>query len=201
MKDFKSRKKNEKHKKKMKKFNKKFFIILAVCICVIVLCISNYKNILKKIYKTDYSQYVEKYSYENNVDPLLVYSIIKAESNFDEGALSNKGATGLMQLMDETAKEVANNEVMEYESGSTLYNAEENIKIGIIYFSQLLNSFKNLNLALAAYNAGYGNVKAWIEKGIIKDDGSDIENIPFKETNMYVRKILRDYKIYKKLYS
>jgi xanthine/uracil permease len=58
----------------------------------------------------------------------------------------------------------------------------------------------NYLLALAAYNAGIGNVEEWINLGIIKPDGTDIENIPFKETNMYVRKILRDYEIYKKLY-
>ena len=53
---------------------------------------------------------------------------------------------------------------------------------------------------MCAYNAGMGNVEKWIESGIIKKDGSDIENIPFKETNHYVRKILRDYQIYQDLY-
>ena len=55
-------------------------------------------------------------------------------------------------------------------------------------------------LALTAYNAGMGNVDNWIKNGIIKSDGSDIENIPYKETNNYVRKILRDYKFYTQLY-
>ena len=58
-----------------------------------------------------------------------------------------------------------------------------------------------VEIALAAYNAGIGTVDNWLEKEIIKKDGSDIENIPYKETNNYVRKILRDYKIYEKLYS
>ena len=58
-----------------------------------------------------------------------------------------------------------------------------------------------IEIALAAYNAGIGTVDNWLEKEIIKKDGSDIENIPYKETNNYVRKILRDYKIYEKLYS
>ena len=56
-------------------------------------------------------------------------------------------------------------------------------------------------LALAAYNAGMGNVDNWIKEGTIKKDGSNIENIPYKETNNYVRKIMRDYKIYKSLYE
>ena len=56
-------------------------------------------------------------------------------------------------------------------------------------------------LAIAAYNAGIGNVKKWINDGIINEDGSNLENIPYKETNNYVRKVLRDKKIYKNLYG
>ena len=55
-------------------------------------------------------------------------------------------------------------------------------------------------LAVTAYNAGIGNVNKWVQEGYIKIDGSDIENIPFKETNNYVRKIIRNYRIYKELY-
>ena len=59
----------------------------------------------------------------------------------------------------------------------------------------------NEQLAFAAYNAGMGNVDRWIKEGTIKENGSDLENIPFKETNNYVRKVVRNYKIYKKLYK
>ena len=90
---------------------------------------------------------------------------------------------------------------MEYESGVTLYNAEKNIKIGVAYFAGLIKEFGNERVALAAYNAGSGNVTTWIKNGIIKSDGSDIENVPFKETNMYVRKIIKDYRVYQKLYG
>lgn len=175
-------------------------IIIAMLIAIVLIAICNAKYFLKKVYKTEYSEYVEMYATEYEIDPLLVYAIIKSESNFDEDAVSNKGACGLMQLMDETAKEVAQNTVIEYETGKTLYNPEQNIALGIAYFKDLQNYFKNDGLALAAYNAGIGNVNKWIKQGTIKADGSDLENIPYKETNMYVRKILKDYKIYKKLY-
>ena len=72
-----------------------------------------------------------------------------------------------------------------------------NIEIGTIYISQLLEKYNNKQVALAAYNAGQGNVNKWITQETIKSDGSDIENIPFPETNMYVRKVMRDYNIYK----
>lgn len=65
----------------------------------------------------------------------------------------------------------------------------------------MLEKYNNYPVALAAYNAGIGNVDEWIKKGIIKKDGSDIENIPYKETNNYVRKIIRDYRIYRELYN
>lgn len=180
---------------------KKIGVLLIIILIVVLGYFFNRETILKKFYKTEYSEYVEKYAKENNVDPLLVYAVIKAESNFKEGALSSKGACGLMQLMDNTAKEVAVNKVMEYESGSTLYSPEKNISLGVTYYASLKAQFGNDRVALAAYNAGSGNVSEWIKKGIIKADGSDIENIPYKETNMYVRKILKDYKIYKKLYN
>ena len=87
-------------------------------------------------------------------------------------------------------------------SEENLFNPELNIKIGLKYFTSLLEKYdNNYNLAIIAYNAGIGNVDKWIQDGIIKDDGTDIENVPFKETNNYVRKILRDYEIYKDLYE
>ena len=174
--------------------------IIIIFLVIIILIIANYKNILKCFYKIEYSEYVEKYSQEYGIDPLLVYSIIKVESNFNVEAKSNRGAAGLMQLMENTAREVAVNQVIEFSNENELYNPEKNIKLGIIYYSSLKKKYKNDSVALAAYNAGIGNVNNWISQGIIKEDGSDIENIPFRETNMYVRKILRDYDIYKTLY-
>ena len=179
---------------------RKIILILIIAIISLILILLNINNILKLVYRQDYSEYVEKYAKENNIDSLLVYAIIKAESNFDDDAVSNKGAMGLMQLMDETAKEVATNELMEYNSEETLYNPEKNIQIGVKYFADLKEIFGNDAIAIAAYNAGMGTVNSWIEEGIIKADGSDIENIPYKETNMYVRKILRDYNMYQRLY-
>ena len=179
---------------------RKIILILIIVIISLILILLNIDNILKLVYRQDYSEYVEKYAKENNIDSLLIYAIIKAESNFDDDAVSNKGAMGLMQLMDETAKEVATNELMEYNSEETLYNPEKNIQIGVKYFADLKEIFGNDAIAIAAYNAGMGTVNSWIEEGIIKADGSDIENIPYKETNMYVRKILRDYNMYQRLY-
>ena len=180
---------------------RKIIMVFIAIIIILLIILLNFTNIQKLIYRQDYSEYVEKYAKEDDLDPLLIYAIIKAESNFDREAVSNKGATGLMQLMGETAKEVATNEAIEFTSEENLYNPETNIQIGVKYFANLLTIFENIGVSLAAYNAGMGTVQGWIDEGIIKEDGSDIENIPYKDTNMYVRKILNDYEIYKKLYK
>ena len=159
-------------------------------------------KIQKIIYKKEYTEYVEKYSQEYNVDENLVYAVIKAESNFNPNAKSSKDAIGLMQLMESTAKDICKKvdiKISDEELSEKLQDVDVNINLGTKYLSILLEKYKNKEIAVTAYNAGIGTVDTWIEKGIIKSDGSDVENIPYKETNNYVRKILRDYKIYTNL--
>ena len=109
-----------------------------------------------------------------------------------------------MQIMEDTAEDIAT----KYDINIDFENVKEsvakvnnNINIGTKYLSVLLEQYKNVEVAVAAYNAGIGTVDNWIDKGIIKSDGSDIENIPYKETNNYVRKILRNYEIYQTIYK
>lgn len=183
------------------KHKKRVFFITIICTVSILICIfPTAKNfILKRIYVTEYEEYVYRYALEYNVDPLLVFAIIKAESNFKPDVVSKSGAIGLMQLMDTTAEETSRKLKIEYNSKEDLYNPEININIGTKYFATLYDKYKNIELALTAYNAGSGNVDKWLETGILKKDGSNAEDIPFKETNNYVRKILRDYEMYKQL--
>ena len=181
---------------------KKTYIILLVFITILFLFILYNKYIIKIIYPKKYGEYIEKYVAEYNIDPLLIYSIIKAESNFNENAISNMGAKGLMQIMDSTANEIKNNiDNLEINNDNDIMNPENNIRLGLYYYSYLFSIYNNMEIALAAYNAGPGNVDKWISDGTIKADGSDVENIPFKETNMYVRKIISNYKEYKKIYK
>lgn len=155
---------------------------------------------LTKVYKLEYTEYVKKYANEYNVDEYLIYAIIKAESNFEPNAESHRGAKGLMQLMYSTAEDISKRIGIELNEENIL-EPDININLGTKYISMLIQKYNNTNLALAAYNAGSGNVDGWIEKGTLKSDGSDIENVPFTETNNYVRKILRDYEIYKNMYE
>lgn len=187
---------------------RKFITILIVLIILLALIFVLFKVIkvqnifLKMMYPIKYSEYVEKYSDENNIDKYLVYAIIKAESNFKPDVTSGSDARGLMQLMEETAIDMSNSIDNKSVNSYDLYDPETNIKLGVSYLSYLLDMYDgNTILALTAYNAGLGNVNEWISSGIIKSDGSDIENIPYQETSNYVRKILRDYQIYLELYE
>jgi len=181
--------------------NKKIFIILSIILLVVILFnIKKIQNIiLKIIFPIKYEQYVEKYSKEYNVEENLIFAIIKAESNFNKDISSNKEAKGLMQILYSTAEEVAESVNLQI-SKQDLYNEEVNINIGTKYIAKLIQKYDNVELALAAYNAGTGNVDKWIEQGILKKDGSNIEQIPFKETNNYVRKVIRNYRIYNDIY-
>lgn len=181
--------------------------MILIIFIVIVLFIFGYMNyesiknqLLKRVYQVEYSDNVEKYADEYDIDKYLIFAIIKAESNFNKEAVSNKGAQGLMQLMYTTAEEIAESLDIELNKENIL-EPDININLGTKYISVLNQKYGNMNLALVAYNAGSGNVDNWIKDGVLKSDGSDIENVPFTETNNYVRKILRDYDIYKLIYN
>ena len=156
------------------------------------------KIILKRLYPKEYSEYVKSASEKYGVEENLIYSIIKNESNFQNTSSSHKGAQGLMQLMEETAADSAKKIGI---TSFDLSNPKTNIEIGTYYYSYLFDKYKNQGLALAAYNAGAGNVDKWIKSGQLDSDGSNIENIPYKETNMYVRKVLQTVKIYEYVYE
>jgi len=121
---------------------------------------------------------VEKFSAEYGVDPLLVRAVIRQESGFQPFALSTSGAMGLMQLMPETAEGLG---------VSDPYNIEENIRGGTRYLAYQLDTFKDLELALAAYNAGPNAVKKY---GGIP---------PYEQTQNYVKKVLDYYELYRTL--
>ena len=184
--------------------NKKILVCGLIILILIVFRIVFKDKIQRIFYPKSYEEFVSMYSDEYGVDENLIFAVIKAESNFQEDAVSHKDALGLMQIMKETAEDVArkyNIEIDFNNSEREILNVQNNIKIGTKYLAVLLEKYKNIEVAVAAYNAGIGTVDNWIEKGIIKSDGSDIENIPYKETNNYVRKILRNYKIYQDLYK
>lgn len=147
------------------------------------------------IYPLHYFDKVEKFKGNNN--PIILQSIIKEESHFNTEAKSIVGASGLMQLMPTTYKEIAKN----YKIPDDIYNAENNIKAGCIYYGNLKKSLGNKDLyTISAYNGGIGSVTNWFSKLIYSDTDEFVEQIPYPETRNYVKKVLRSYWVYGNIY-
>lgn len=157
---------------------------------------------LKMVYPIDHTEYIIKYSNEYELDPYLIASIINVESKYDIKAKSKKDAWGLMQITPKTGQWASRELNLQNYSVESLYNPETNIKIGCWYINVLNQEFNgNLKLVLAAYNGGSGNVKSWLNNSEYSFDGENLDHIPFKETEDYVEKVLKNYKMYKKIYK
>lgn len=177
------------------KFKKFVFVIVSVAV---IFALSHGYVEKNYLYPQKYSEYVEPAAETYGVDKYLVYSIIKAESSFNEYARSRADAKGLMQITDETAQWAAKQ--LNMTEDFNIYNPEININLGTWYISKLTSDFDgNLMLALASYNAGSGNVKKWLEKS--SEEEFDTDKIEFDETKTYVEKTLKYYEKYKKLYE
>lgn len=177
--------------------SKKVLIFISIiAILLVSICIES-KEIKKLIYPKKYSIYVEKYSKEYDLDENLVYSVIKAESKFDKDAISRKGAKGLMQISDITRDWA----IEELDLGDIdIFDPETNIRIGCWYLRKLFKQFGELDLVIAAYNGGSGNVRQWLGNEEYSKDGK-LFNIPFPETSNYVVKVNKNYEKYKMLYN
>ncbi|MBQ4631073.1 MAG: lytic transglycosylase domain-containing protein [Clostridia bacterium] len=151
---------------------------------------------LKKAYPLKYEDYIISCSEKYNLDKYLIMGIISAESKFNENAVSHKDAKGLMQIKDETALWCIEN----FEISTDCEPQELNIRIGCAYMRYLLDKYHgNEKTALAAYNAGEGNVNEWL-KNQSTDSNSALESIPYKETADYVKRVDKRAKIYRFLY-
>lgn len=174
-------------------------IIKILTIFIILVFLIN--SVISIVYPIKYKDIVYKYSKEYGQDPFLVFSIIKAESNFNQNAISSKNARGLMQISEVTARWAVDELNIENFKLDDLYDADLNIKIGTWYISKLIGQFENLEVALAAYNAGSGNVTNWLNDVEYSNDSTSLYKIPFKETENYVNKVLNSLKIYTFLYD
>ncbi len=153
-------------------------------------------------YPIGYKNIIVEYSNKYSIDPYLVATIINIESKYDKNAISKKEAKGLMQIGPQTGKWAS--EVLEIDNYNEdmLFDPETNIRIGTWYLDTLFKEFDgDLELVLAAYNAGSGNVKKWINDERYNSDGQGLTTIPFKETEDYIIKVKSTYKIYSRVYK
>ena len=184
----------------MKKTLKRILQIIIVVAAILIVVLWTYRNI---VYPRKYKDIVEQASSIYNVDPNLVYAIIKQESKFNNSATSHSGAKGLMQLMDATAYDMARKIDSIDEKNYDIYDPYTNIFLGTRYISYLINHFDgNYYLAVVAYNAGMGNTKAWLDKEYEEyKTFSDIyECIKYSETRNYLNSVIKNYNYYTMLY-
>ena len=136
------------------------------------------------------------------LDPWLVLGVIRQESAFNPRATSRSDARGLMQLLPATGREVYQRLGLESFRDDLLFDPHLNVRLGAQYLGRLAESHRgNLILMLAAYNAGPGRVKRWLQEMNTADWDEFIERLPFEETRLYVKSVLRNYGVYQWLYT
>ena len=158
------------------------------------------RDLLTIIYPLSYWDLIKKYSALNDLDPYLVAALMSQESTFVAEIRSAANAYGLTQLTPATARQYARKLNMKY-STSLLTNPEANIRMGTAYFADTIRSFGSVPLALASYNAGPTAVRRWKAQkpGLPQDEF--IDDIPYPETQNYVKKILSTTEDYRRLYG
>jgi len=158
-------------------------------------------DLLEVIFPVAYWDLIRKYSEAHKLDPYLMAALIAQESTFDAGVKSSANAWGLMQVLPSTGREYAHKLGITPFRTSRLTDPEVNIRIGMAMFADLLDHFGDLSLALAAYNAGEDRAEHWkaARQGVARDEF--IDDIPYAETQNYVKRILGTAEDYRRLYQ
>ena len=151
-------------------------------------------------YPIKYEKMVSEASETYGVEKELIYAIIKCESGFDEHACSHAGAVGLMQIMPETFKWLQTQDSGLATNEKELKNPRTNIMCGTFLISMLRKKYRSDDTVLSSYNAGESVVKRWLNDKSTSADGVNLDNIPYKETRDYVKRVKTAKNFYKKLY-
>lgn len=182
---------------------KLFSVILVIIMAAAALVILNAEALCKKyIFIIEYPEYVERYAQKNGLDKYLVYAMIKTESGFDSSAVSDVGARGLMQLMEDAFDWVkyrmGDERDIDYDD---MFIPEYNIEYGCYLYTLLYEEYGDVETALAAYYMGRGTVNRWLENEEYSSDGVKLDTIPSASAQHYVNKVMTAYSGYTNLYT
>lgn len=185
-----------------KRRSKKSFLSTLMWVLVLSLILTAcLRPAMKMIYPLRYREAIEKYSEQFDLNEYLVMGIISTESNFNTHAHSSKHAKGLMQIKEETALWCIEHLKLDADT-QNIYTPDENIYIGCAYLSYLEKLYGgDTRKAVMAYNAGLGNVNKWLSDPRYADASGNLNKIPFRETEMYVKKVMKRMEIYMRLYG
>ncbi len=173
--------------------------VIVIGLLAVIIAFGAYNYVVKKVlYPLKFQKEITENSLTYSLNPLLVFAVVKTESNFNQNAQSSAGAVGLMQITPKTAGYIASmRKVAHYD----LFDPKTNVDFGCFYLKYLIDKFKNLDTALCAYNAGEGNVYSWLTNEKYSTDGQTLEIIPFKETREYINKIKKNFAKYNNYYG
>ena len=157
-------------------------------------------DVLRIIFPLEYFQIIKKYSDAHGLDPWLMTALVAQESTFTPDVRSAANAVGLMQLIPSTARRYASKLGIRY-SSRILTQPETNVRLGMRYFKDLVDRFGGAHYALASYNAGEQRIARWIAERPGFDQDEFIDDIPFPETQNYVKRILGTADDYRRLYG
>lgn len=161
-----------------------------------------YFVVCPKLVPLAYEEEVEEYATQYSVAPSLVYAVIFCESGYDAQAVSPAGAKGLMQIGDDTAVWAAEQIPDLQGKNIDIFDPATNIEIGCWYLGWLLEKFDGtLQTSLAGYNAGHNKVAQWLADEEKSKDGLTLDEIPYAETERYVKKVTSMQKIYQWRYG
>ena len=161
----------------------KVYRAVIVCICIFFASAFGFL-LVRTTYPRPYAEEVQK----SGLPSALVYAVMKAESNFREGAESDAGAVGIMQLLPSTAAFVCEREGISFDA-ARLTEGEYNVTLGCAYLGYLMEEFEE-ETALAAYNAGEGRVREWLKDGRYSSDGRTLKNLLFPK-NLWIFPVLK----------
>ncbi len=173
--------------------------VLRLFIVIFILAFAT-AFILGKI-EVKHKELIDETANKYSLDKHLVYALIMTESKFDAGAKSLKDASGLMQLTPDTALWCAE-KIGDANLAAEVTVPEVNVNLGCFYLKYLLDMYDGEeSAALAAYNAGSGNVDKWLNDSAYSPDGRVLTGAPFPETDQYIKKVTFFKKLYTLLYG
>ena len=177
------------------------FLLLILFVCGLVAFLFVYMPYWfgRESYRTDYQEIVEKYSQEFGIDEAFVFAVIKTESNFDPNAISDAGAIGLMQIIEDSFDWVSTKLGENKLTYEDMFTPEYSIMYGCYMLAFLYDRYGSYELAAAAYHSGIGGVDGWIEDGIVSLENIDVADFEGSNTRHYVRKIMKAYSRYSEI--
>lgn len=186
---------------------KRLLIVGALVLALLALSVyfvTRYRrDLLYAQYPLRYKEQIVRYAEEYDLEPWHLAAVIRCESSFNPQAQSGAGARGLMQIMPETGAWLAGKfDEKDSYTDDSLFDVETSLKYGCWYLRWLKQQFSgDLVTVTAAYHAGQGQVRAWVNSALYSDDGLTVARIPFDTTAVYVERVTSAYEHYREMYS